>query len=367
MTSKKNTIIVSPISGGYFPHQLSALMWISDAHQKPELVLASSGGNVASYFVQGAQWSSDKITEYASAFSSKSLVDSWFPDYLSFIPSGVAGIMHGSLYRIGRNFQPFFDAVYRDKAKLTSTEIWTGTVNFSRNCIELFCNKQAKNSFLDPGSLVFSEYNKARITYVGQNAKLLADICFASAAVPTIFPQVVINKEFYVDGGTGVSSPLTPLYSTLENKYKNDLHIIYLSSQNLVSNPDEIQGPVCDINSAACADTLYQQSSIVTTGTQSLKFMINNLSNQDKENGIKLAMSGVDPAKVVYVKKTYNKEEFIDLVSVDRYKYRRSFIEVYPLGGESIDFTNFKGEEIFNILSINHQRGFGVRYWHSTT
>ena len=103
-TANPLSVYCLPISGGGFVAQLGLLSelyvakWIAEGKRlkgskayQPNLVFASSGGNVAAYIAMAGDWSPEGMTRVAEKISTPMFIRSWFPDYMSFIPTWIIG------------------------------------------------------------------------------------------------------------------------------------------------------------------------------------------------------------------------------------------------------------------------------------
>ena len=127
-------LLVLPVSGGAFPLQLALIAELSNPihhinkNIEPDLVMASSGGNVAAYISLAAQWDGNKISDIAKNLHSSMFIQSWWPSYLKFMPSWMIGYFKGSLYCNGSGATELFEKMFTPET-IAKTEIWTGTLN----------------------------------------------------------------------------------------------------------------------------------------------------------------------------------------------------------------------------------------------
>ena len=80
-------IYVCPVSGGAFPLQLGLLAECGLAGVRPDIVMGSSGGNVAAYIGLAADWQAATIPTIATQVNTTMFAQSWWPRYLNFFPS----------------------------------------------------------------------------------------------------------------------------------------------------------------------------------------------------------------------------------------------------------------------------------------
>lgn len=341
-------IYVAPVSGGAFPHQLEMIMWLCKLQYKPDVVLASSGGNVASYVAMAGDWTCAGIEKMIDNLYSNYFFKSWFPTYISYLPSVLKGYFMGSIYDINPKFFSLFDYWFPGN-KITTTETWTGTYNKSRGQSHMFCNMSKQFAILKDDNLRGDLLNFQPYTYLGGDVATLAKVCLASAAVPLIFPSQEIGCDVHVDGGNTFSSPLTPMQDSVREAIGDgSVHIIYLSSYNIQT----VSPTVCDANSKV--KTMYRQ------GASALTDLLKSLSLQDRKCGIELIRYGNQP--IFYHEQIVNESEF-QKVCLDLHSKFRSLVEIYPMVDTNISIMHFSPDDIRNVIVSNSGK-FGMRYWY---
>lgn len=211
-----------PISGGCFVSQLGLLCEVFNAiklnnngevkgclNYQPNLVLCSSGGNVAAYVGLAGDWSEAGILRVARELKSEIFVKSWFPKDLSFIPSWFLTFVTGTLYRKGSGGVELFHQIFNSNT-VQRVEIWTGTYDKNNRKAQFFCNLSRGNSMIDPD--IFSgyrdRYDSMPLEFLNGNLTQLAHSTNASAAIPVLVSHQKINENDYADGGVIYPSPL---------------------------------------------------------------------------------------------------------------------------------------------------------------
>lgn len=357
-------LYVLPISGGYFPHQIGILTWLSQADQKPDIVLASSGGNVSAYVGMAGDWTVDGINNIIKYMSNRIFIKSWWPPYLFYLPSVLKGYFHGSMYNINQKFYLFFKTLFNTN-NIKTTEIWSGTFNKSRGMTQLFCNQSHSESCIKDDTINGELLNYLPYTYTDGDTDTLARVCFASAAVPVVFPPLTIRGESHTDGGNSFSSPLTPMKDSLIKSLKNEcIHITYITPHNINAPKTDICYPISDggvekMNLAAnYSNARTAGGSMYSQGKYAINELITSLYLQDRMAGLDVV--GITQ-KSLFIEKIVSFDQFINFQK-DRIKsYQKSFMEIYPLNDKHISITDFNGQEILDIMQ--QQTHVGVRLW----
>jgi hypothetical protein len=210
-----------PVSGGAFVVQTAFLKEIFKARQrlkqkyKPNLVFGASGGNIAAYVGLAADWTPEGIDRVCKTFTPGVLIQPWFPIGMQFIPSVSIGIFSSSMYRAGYGCGYIYDRVFSDKT-IDGVEIWTGTFNIAQNKAEFICNKKEENALIRRTTFEESKdiHETLSLKYLGDDddkIKKISDYTLASASIPILAANKVIDGDSYADGGSVFSSPTSAL------------------------------------------------------------------------------------------------------------------------------------------------------------
>jgi predicted acylesterase/phospholipase RssA len=362
-------IIVCPISGGGFPVQLGILSLLCDVKYKPDLALASSGGNVATYVTIAAQWSSQHIKRLIKSLDSNFFIKSWTHDsLLSFIPSWTIGFFKESFFNYSHNGINFFQEHLTPKL-VQDIEVWTGTVECNQKRAQLFCNRDEKKSCISCMGVIATTNNsgitehkdvkdvKSHVDtklygclepiYLNGDLKLIAQAALASASIPTMVPPQNIKGKLYSDGGVTHASPLTIMkdaINNLEELHNPGLHITYINSFDL-----EKTDPV---------SPNYMTS--VHNGKITMLEMVQNFCVQDRISGIDL----IRHPDIKMYSKVGDIKDTKDLLLIEnhRLKARRTMIEYYPNDNTAIDLKSFKSNDVDKLYE-NIRKGFKYRLW----
>jgi hypothetical protein len=234
-------IYVLPVSGGGFAVQIGLLKAIYDATMgkkcigiTPDLVLGSSGGNVAAYLAMIGNWCSNSIMKNSHLINSSLFVESWTPP---FFPSWIAFPLTKSIYRNGQGVKELFNKVYTPSS-IDTTEIWSGTYNTVSQKSAFFCNKSIEKSLIkDTGEPTYI-YDMEPSVYLNGDRDKIAKVCHASASIPIMTEGVIINDQLHIDGGAGFASPFTPLSPKIteiihRKTYDEPIQLYHFSSYDM--------------------------------------------------------------------------------------------------------------------------------------
>jgi hypothetical protein len=211
------TVYISPISGGAFPVQLGLLceLYIAlrcitpDVVDKnsysPDLMLGSSGGNIASYIALGANFTPLGIRRICSMLYKEIFITPWIP----YLPTWLVIPFTGSVYRAGYGAGDIFNTLF-NSVSIQSTEVWSGTYNSDTKSSQMFCNRYEEDAVIKS-----VEFNKTcalkgamRLKYLKGKVDKIAKITLASASIPYLTVGQMYENNLYSDGGVMYASPL---------------------------------------------------------------------------------------------------------------------------------------------------------------
>lgn len=180
-------IFVSPISGGFFPYQLAMMKMFP----KPDLMLGASGGNLANYLYTCDVENGNAVTTLIERVDAR------------------------------KNNIKTIDGIVSVSGR---TEKITLLHDKTTNKAIIFTNKYQGESYLAKLRIYdeSKELYGMEIRYGKENVERVTKAIIASAAIPDILPDVVVedheNRSLYHhfdDGGVCYPSPLTPLCFSL--------------------------------------------------------------------------------------------------------------------------------------------------------
>lgn len=335
-------VTVLPVSGGAFPTQIASLLELNLANNPPELILGSSGGNVAAYLCLAADWSPYGVERLLGNVNSELFLQSWWPHGLRFIPSWMLGYFYGSFYQQGKGSEELFKNIFTPST-IRQIEIWTGTINRNESKAQFFCNKSEHDSIIKNCNFNPKFRGCLPLIYLNGDIESLAKVSIASVSIPTLVPEQVINGNSYADGGTFFASPLTGLQDQIGRQ--KELHIDYLSSF-------DIQG---DAPPRFC-------NNLIQNGTFTLHEIIRSICIQDRSVALDLLKFNSCQHEIVYFSEGDCSAGVIQYISEQRTKHRRSLLELYPKDNDAIDLTNFTSVDIVNLIKKT-RANYRYRFW----
>lgn len=324
------SILVAPVSGGFFVNQIGALYHLAKAGYQPDIIMAGSGGVVASMVYISANYNHHTMIRTAKEVTSSMYIKSWMPKPIEFIPSNVIGIFCGSLYNTS-DILPETVKKLVTPAMLKEIELWILTFNASKGVSGLFCTCAEDNALIHNTSTHLKLYKN--LNYMDGDLDLFIKVATASASIPSVVPPVNINGDFYADAGLVHSSPLTPL--SIDVQHLERWHIIYLSCYNMdVLMKSDLDGSIIDI-------VKYATKTIIDSNIQTDRYKCYEM----------LAQRGVITE---------------ESMSIEEYLKRRddwfsSVMEIYPLVDNKVDLSSFNGDDVVNIM-LNTE--IGIRVWY---
>lgn len=279
-----------PVSGGHFPIQIGLMTVLSSAFtilktrnpmvysssktQKPDVVLASSGGNIVSYYALAADWDRTRIYSAVDHIRSDSFMASW----TEYIPSWLFLPFSKSLFRPGFGFMGGFERMFTRASLRAGPEIWTGVCLSKYHSHRLFTNKGKGETLIVPKNIQDAVSNKelhlstnVEPVYMDGDLSLAADITLASASIPWLVKPVGVDGHLYTDGGGMFSSPISVLREevcSLATEQNKILRLIYFSPSNVtkdIKSTFDFVSLVSDFLRASRSCDLRSFVSIITT------------------------------------------------------------------------------------------------------
>lgn len=239
-------LYVLPVSGPYFPLQLTALCLFQHlTRAAPELVLASSGGGVVAALGFGAGWQAPEIRRRAGRLSAAQLYAKAGPLVPDLITWGLVGNLRYPTPRIYAVGEEAFGGRLGPGAPPQGTELVLGTYCVQERNARLFSSAPAPSTWTA---------GTQGVTHL-QDAPSMTRAVLASAAVPFVLPPVRVEPRrprTYVDGGVYAPSPLSSMWPRFAGAWP--LRAVYFVST--AETPPPFLGalaPVVEIMDAAAA------------------------------------------------------------------------------------------------------------------
>lgn len=321
-------VLVLPVSGGGFVSQLAIIQHLCEIKFVPNLILASSGGNVAAYIAAAANWEWAAIERISRELRQEFFYKPWCDVS---IMSNIIGYFKGNIYNQGVGIHDFFKKHFTEES-IVKYEIWTGTYNKNRQKSRLFCNKRKEDSILDVSCIDYELTQSMTPLFTNGDIKLIGDAGIASASIPSVVPSQKINDEEYIDGGVSSSSPLSIMQEPIFKHVKNNndsLHIIYANSVDLsVPHVNEIHN-------------------IIDTWRQTADFLIKFQTVIDRLSAYELLRFNSEDIKKDEFNCNY---ENMLLIKEIYTKIKYTVLEIYPSPRKEINLSRFTGNDIVDAI-----------------
>jgi predicted acylesterase/phospholipase RssA len=321
-------IAVFPVSGGGFVTQLAIIQHLCESQLIPDLILASSGGNVAAYVAAAADWKWAAVERIAQQLSPEFFIKSW--NSVRAI-SMILGYFKGDVYNRGCGVDRFLQEYFTPES-ITKYEIWTGTYNKNRQQSRMFCNRHADASILNLDTIDYKLTQSMPPGFAGGNMKLIGQVCIASASIPAIVPSQEIDNEHYIDGGVSSASPLSVLQEPIlrcATQHGSGLHIIYVNSVDLARPDTEPIHNVFDTIRQATNDMVRSQTVI------------------DRLTGYGMIRSHTSSIHREEFKCNYeNMQRVKEIHRLVKY----SMLEIYPNSKYQVDIVSFTGAQVLEVI-----------------
>lgn len=329
---------IAPVSGGAFPAQLAAYALLIKHGIRPSCIMASSGGNIASYIVSAADWKIDGIIRILGNLRSDDMFVPWTPIFNS-----IVGFFRGSLYRPGPGVHQILRENFTSMT-IQDDEIWTGTYNRTRQQARFFGNRGRTNSIFGSSDIDSSLNYCMELTFLEGDVEKIATASQASASIPALIEPQEIDGEPYCDGGLSCASPLQGFESIILDKYQS-FHLIYINGMNL---KDPVNVFTCGgnvlVNGRLAASELVRSHLIADR-----LCAYHMLTSRSHIGHLKPNFEEIDIKDLSLVFESY---EIID----------RSLLEFYPNDYEEIDITDFDGADILAMFE-RCQKRIQCRFW----
>lgn len=384
-------LFVLPVSGGAFPNQIALMAELASVGVRPDLVVGSSGGNVAGYIGLAADWSPYAMERISALLNSKLFARSWWPWPLSGIPSVLAGYFLGTVYRAGEGALELFRSIFTPQT-IGGTEIWTGTLNRTTRRPQFFCNRRREESCLDPKTFDPRLLNCMPLTFLNEDIEKISKVCLASASIPILVPEQIIDNHYHTDGGTAFASPLTALQSQIiAAACGESLHIDYISSYDMEGQAmEEIDHTAEENGNERPYRNLYEHGSLTANE------MVRSLCLMDRLTALEmlrcgsvgsatwpmedlpfpeantLSVTSLDPSKRDLIQQPFGAIRCLDvdnltrsqLYDIERFRsrFRRSMLELFPATTEKIDLVSFDKDDVVSIITKARKK-YRCRLW----
>lgn len=324
-------VAILPVSGGGFPTQLAGISHLCNIKYKPDIMLASSGGNVAAYVAAGANWRWPAIERIAENMSNTLFVEPWNSNSALAISEGY---FRGNMFKPGRGVDRFLESTFATPESILDYEIWTGTYVRQRQQARLFCNLAQQDSRLDYTLVDRASTNSMPPVYMGGDIKLIAQVAVASASIPTVVAPQNIMGEYYSDGGLCGSSPLSIVKAALPSR----CHFTYINPIDLTSGAPPVTGSY----------------NMMENGRDAARDLIRSQTLLDRLTAIDLVRLVADeehPLREYHSTCSFDNLRMLDQLRADSLA---SILEIKPTGPDedarNINIVSFSGADVVNAI-----------------
>lgn len=353
-------LYVLPVSGGGFPVQLAGLsetyealkinkgLWSGSKDYSPDLVCAASGGNVAAYLALAADWNIEGIYRILENVDSKLFVRSWWPENLAFMPTWMLSIFTGTLYQTGTGPSKLLEKIFNSHT-IQNTEILTLTFNKTEYIPQIFSNVSPDSSLL-PIQIPERDkilYDLQPIIYVNGDLVKISEVCMASAAIPLITQEQIIDDCGYGDGGISASSPLSltkDLISQVISRENKFLHLFYYASYNL--------------------DDKENNNKFTYRGKSDLQISLLSLVHSkllnDRANAVELLNNLLNRPAEVTTYKNVDTNKFAEILESN--KQQHCVFVFYPQSSEDVNIINFTFEDTKELIDST-RKNYNLDVW----
>lgn len=340
----KMEIMVAPISGDTFPRQLSMLRRLTRHGYKPAIALSSSGGCVCTYLAMASHWDPNELNRVVRSISSDHFITSWFTGVLECVPSVVAGMFMGSMYKRSLQTIKVFET-YFSPSDLVDIEVWTSAVNEETGAVCLFCNRSQCEAIIKGENFKMRTYKSEPLNYMDGDITRICDSTLATSSVPMLIQPQLIGDKRYIDSGTKFASPLAPLQDEIKllGKQEGGLHIIYINGYNIEVDLE-----------------VERMKNIIDQGRNIACHVIRGFVLHDRMVARNL-ICGSAPCSVLHFADVC--VNALDIVYSRRRLTSSSLLEIYPITDMIINYTNFKGEDVIKIMDEVYDKCAGRLWW----
>jgi hypothetical protein len=250
-TSGPSLTYVAPISGQYFPLQLAAIYRISrEVPLVPDLILASSGGTIASVTALAGNWQPAGILNTSGLISSDKVFErsTLLPfDAVNWFITGTVVRPVSRIYSLGRKLLT---------GRLAGpTEFVIGAFDRDTRKLDLFTNRPVGQSYVVGNDSTGQTISPVVGYSYGTDTDMCMRAMLASCAIPNFIPPVRIRSDsptLYQDGGLYSPSPWSSL-SHLWLRYTNPMKLIcFVSTLELPVSSTDIVRPLYDMVYTSC-------------------------------------------------------------------------------------------------------------------
>lgn len=325
-------LLVSPISGGSFPIQMSMMRDLTRCSYFHDVYMCTSGGAVSTFALVASNYSEIGLHRILSTLDERYIFRHW--SYLPLVPSWLAGFGRGTAF----NISPYCVenlSTFATSSMLLQAEVWIGTASISSGFATVFCTKSKGSTIVRPDEFGYE------VKYLDGDVEKTIKATLSSATIPMLMPETTIDGKSYVDGGLRASSPLTLLADSLPD---GPLHLDYLS-------PSDAELPIYD---ESC-----RFDNLTTKTIKTLQETTRTMSLVDRRKAITLVKG--NPNSEPDLAGECDRETLVHILS-SRGAYYRSCLELYDNKSEPVPLLSLTSAKVRRLLE-SCTNSYQFRLW----
>jgi predicted acylesterase/phospholipase RssA len=320
-----------PVSGGSFPFQIRALIELSEEGWKPDVLFATSGGNVSAYLGLTANFEAPALRRLLKEINSDLFIQrNADTPSLDAFTRFFKGCLYNPSTKLGHLLQK-----YHNQDTIQRYEIWTGTYNRSTQKALFCCNCSEQRSRYQHYTPNHTLFQTEDLTFLQGSLDSITKIILASASIPVYLPPQKFQGADLVDGGIAYASPLPIFASSLSEE--EELILFYCNGVNLADQDNFHNNNIID--------------NVRLTTTEMSKFNI----CRDRQLAYQTVFGF---AQVPYQELSLSTLPAL-LSYLRQKKVARALIEFYPLENQELPIQQFQAPDVQELLA----QPLGLRFW----
>lgn len=224
-------ILIAPISGGGFPSQIAASLFLISGGYRPRIAMGGSGGAVTEYLMELGEWNEGKVRAIMQTLDSNLFVTKPTIPLLG----SVLSILRGSLFQRSPIGQSYL-RMLMDKVLPYYCEIWTGSQDSDHQRPVYTCNLDKSRSIITLDSRDIRDMNLYPPIYCGTDTELLSKYVTSTFSIPSVLPSTIAGGRRLSDPGMVYGSPIHSFRRAIVRMAKEKsvtLHLTILTTVDL--------------------------------------------------------------------------------------------------------------------------------------
>ena len=332
---KDLNIMVCPISGGCFPVQIASCMRLCDeGTYKPDVVFASSGGNICTLLMEATGWTSDRVFLMSEYINGNMFARRWSVPILD----RVYGMWKGSVMTSGEGVRQYIAGILDEK--LLKTEVWLGVYNEKTRKPIAVCTQFPGNTIMTLDDMDKLCGQMEDPIYCCRDVGKVTDYAIASCSIPGYVPSVEVGGLRLADGGCVAASPMTLFFSKtkeLATCGKNNVHFALLTCGEMEDSSNQCKGEWSDEERSDSSGNLVR--SYIDICTQ----MLNRSVLRERTYVLSIISSMGLALKATFLVKVT--QESMKHFSNYKKDYSATMVEIFSRDTKALDLGNFTGKQ----------------------